>query len=719
MIISFVKIFFIGLIIYLSVGFFIFQYIFIPLKEQIITNQNKVINNNIKLFETLIEKPLLHIEYAKINNLSEEFIVNNGIQELHFKLLEYYVTRENLLNNSSNIKEHDWILGDISIDNKFGEIKKVGDSIYQFIYNDEYNFNIPIKVKFQALNEEKMENSISTVNFKLPEYLITKKVIEDKIKRKLQNIWDLQDQSYEKTFLLPNNQPYASISFSYHQHKIVDRLYSFLEETFKTYTIGFTFIFFLYFIISYIFTRSLIFRHLTKLQEYIIDIENNKFYKYDASILKNKKLIKIAESLGILSKKMAAIINELNVNKDLLEQQVSIDNLTKLPNRKIFEADLKSLFITHVDSHIGKIKLVSLSELSSLNNQDAIDQYIQEFARIIEHSFQKFSNNFSTIYRIYGSEFVFIIKHSNYDQALDIFEDLDIEINEFKEKYSIEKHVFKGVAIPLHKYTSIKNIYEDLDQLYENSIEEEQSHYVLDNESISDEDEKLEKTIQSIIKNDAFTISTKFDTYSFDEEPELIMQEIAPNLIDTEGKEIPIGTFIGVAESLKIAIEFDKNVILKTFKYIRKNEIKHELAINVSISSICEDSFVTWLETQTLYDYKDLLPNVVFSITSFAANTNFEKFEEFTNRLARFNAKVILKRFSYNDLSMQELEQVHLNYIRIHKDYTNNIDHEREVIIRNIINFANLQNVKILGDIISNKHDYEIAKKLRFYGTSR
>jgi EAL domain-containing protein (putative c-di-GMP-specific phosphodiesterase class I) len=68
---------------------------------------------------------------------------------------------------------------------------------------------------------------------------------------------------------------------------------------------------------------------------------------------------------------------------------------------------------------------------------------------------------------------------------------------------------------------------------------------------------------------------------------------------------------------------------------------------------------------------------------------------------------------------MQELEQVHLNYIRIHKDYTNNIDHEREVIIRNIINFANLQNVKILGDIISNKHDYEIAKKLRFYGTSR
>lgn len=719
MIKSILKSILIGIILYVFIGILLFQYIFNPLKKNVIEQHNSVMAAQIALFEEKIYEPLLNINYSKIKNLSEDFIAQNDIQTLNFKLLDYFISVDNLLTNSSNIKSKDWVIDDIAIDFKFGELHKISDTLYAYEKNDEYNFKIPIEVKFQALSEDKMENSISSINFVLPQFLIEEKKLKSNYQEQLKQYLKLTDLSYEKTFLLPRGNPFASLSFSYSQNKIVEKLYNILKNIFINYSIIFLILFLLYFVISYIFTYNYILKHLHNLQAYIDDIEKNKFYKYDPKILRHKKVIKIASSLALLSKKMASIINELNVNKDLLEQQVSLDAMTKLPNRKIFESDLKSLFITHVDSYIGKLKLLSLAELAILNNQDLIDNFIKEFARYIEQSFQKFSNNYGTIYRIYGSEFVFIVKHASFDQMSDILEDMDIELQELKDKYEIKNEIFKAVSIPLHKFTSIPKIYKDLDTLFEKHLHSKKSHYILDNELINQEDEKLEKTIQSIIKNDAFTIGTKFDTFNFEETPQLIMQEISPNLIDTEGKEIPIGTFIGVAEILNIAIEFDKNVILKTFKYIRKNNIQHELAINLSISSMCDEAFITWLETKILYEYQDILNKVVFSITSFAAKANFDKFVEFTNRLKRFNCHVILKRYSYNDLSMQELEQVNLKYIRIHKDYTNNIDHERETIIRNIINFANLQNTKILGDVITNKHDYESVKKLRFYGTSR
>ena len=719
MIKALLKIFFIGITLYSIFLAILLTFIFTPISNDAIQKNQDLHASKIKLLEEQLYKPLLNIEYSNISDIVDPFIANNNVVFFEVKLLDYFLTTDNLLANSSNVKTKDWVLGDIAIDDKYGTLEKTNDIVYRFINNDTYLFERPIKVKFQAVNEETMANSISTISFKLPEFYVKEIEPLSFSKEKLKTILDIKNISFEKEYKLSSGQRFASLRFSYHQNHVVEEIYTLLTTIISIYSIVFVVIFALYFLISYILMSSYIVRHLDNLLLYMNDIENNKFYKFKTKTLKHQHVIDLADVASKLSKKLAAIINELNVNKDLLEQQISIDPLTKLPNRKMYEIELKSLFITHVDSYIGKIKLLCLKDFAQNNDQDEIDQFIQDFSRTIKISFEKYTHKFSSIFRLYGSEFVFVSKHSTFDQISDVFEELDKLFAPLKKEHNIEGKLFHGIALPLYKYTSIPKINKDLDDLYEKTLNNDKTHYVIDNDDIDQESEKLEKTIKSIIKNNAFTIGTKFDTFSFMDPDELLIQEIAPNLIDTEGKNIPIGTFISVAEALNIAVEFDKNVILKTFREVRRKELSHQVAVNISISSMCDDNFINWLEAQALYEYKDVLDRVVFSITSFAANANFEKFKTFTQRLKEVNAQALLKRYNYNDLNMEQLESLHLNYIRVHKDYTTHIDHEREVILRNMVSLSNLNQIKVLGDVVTNQHDYDVIKNLRFYGTSR
>jgi len=259
--------------------------------------------------------------------------------------------------------------------------------------------------------------------------------------------------------------------------------------------------------------------------------------------------------------------------------------------------------------------------------------------------------------------------------------------------------------------------------IWNNCIQEHLNYndlYYIEESQKQDENAlKLEKIVTSIIENDAFALSYKFDTFLFSDPTVLTMQEVSPNLLNTDGNPIPIATFISVAEHLRLAIQFDKQLIIKTLKYIKQYKIEHDLAINISISSLNDSSFNTWLESQLLFYDKETIERVVFSVTTFAVKNNYEKFAKFISDVKKFNGRILLKRFSYNDLTLAQLEHLDLDFIRVHKDYTTNIDTDRGVLLKNIVSFSEIHDIHLLGDMVTLEKDYELLKKLNFYATCR
>ncbi|MDX9742887.1 MAG: EAL domain-containing protein [Arcobacteraceae bacterium] len=713
----FLAIVFLYIVIFISLIIPSFNHIKETLTEKHLKENNLIVDN----FMIKIEPVLLDHDYKKIKEYMENFVASTIVDSLDIKYTNYYITVNNLLQNSNNIKTKNWVLNDVTIDIKYGQIEKLEDIAYKFIPDDEHRFGSDIEIKFQASNETQMENSISSINFSLPKVTIKPNEIEKNFfDTELEKLINIEKKSIKKKFFIDNTHDYAILSCVTNNAQLKTDIENSLILIWQYYSLVFLSILLVAFGSHIYLQRTTFIKTLKEIDSYLQDISNNNFHKFKGTQpIKQKDILSIINNIVGLTKTISALKNELTNNRNTIESKISSDSLTKLPNRKIFELDMKTLFISDTKSYITKLKLEVLKSFSKENKVEKIDELILDFVAMMEETIQSTSSQTIKLYRLYGSEFVMINEHTDYNKMREFFNLITHNQQTLTTKYNLQEKLFYAVSIPFDRYGTIDKTLNDMEQLYTRTIEYNDLYYIEESQKQDENALKLEKIVTSIIENDAFALSYKFDTFLFSDPTILTMQEVSPNLLNTDGNPIPIATFISVAEHLRLAIQFDKQLIIKTLKYIKQYKIEHDLAINISISSLNDPSFNTWLESQLLFYDKETIERVVFSVTTFAVKNNYEKFAKFISDVKKFNGRILLKRFSYNDLTLAQLEHLDLDFIRVHKDYTTNIDSDRGVLLKNIVSFSEIHDIHLLGDMVTLEKDYELLKKLNFYATCR
>lgn len=714
---TFLALFSFYLLLFFGVTIPLFQAIKVDLTEKYLKENNLIIDS----FFLQIEPALKDNNYRKIKQSIENFTASTIVDSLKIKYTDSIISVTNLLENSNNIKTKDWILNDVTIDAKYGEIVKLTDTIYRFIPNKNYKFTSPIEVKFQALNDTQMENSLSKIDFSLPSVSIPKRDSEEGfLENQIDTLLQVEKKTIQKKFYVGNTQ-YGELLCETNNDQLKKDLKKALYFIWIFYSIIFVVVLLFAFIAHFIYQKKTYIKTLQNINNYLQDVLESNFHKFQGlETIKQKELVSVVQKIVTLTKNISLLKNELTNNRNTIEQKISTDSLTKLPNRKIFELDMKTLFIGNTKCYITKIKLEILKTFAKEHSGEKIDALILEFVSLFKEAIKGENLYKNTLYRLYGSEFIMISEDTNYDKMDILLQSITEKEKIINEKYGLSEGLFYAVSIPFDRYGTIEKTLADMENLYQKTIQENDKNYFLEeSEKVDETASKLEKLVTSIITNDAFSLSYKFDTFLFSDPEKLIMQEVSPNLIDTEGKIIPIATFISVAEHLRLATDFDKQLIIKTFKFIKQHKIEHDLAINISISSLNDTSFNTWLESQLVFYEKEVIDRVVFSVTTFAVKNNYQEFAKFISDVKKFNGRILLKRFSYNDLTLAQLEHLDLDFIRVHKDYTTNIDTDRGVLLKNIASFGEIHDIKLLGDMVSLDTDYELLKKLNFYATCR
>ena len=675
----------------------LFMYNYYSKEKEIKENFYNQLNSKLEFVVSDLQEKILKSNYETINNILQVALNTLSVESLKITYKNLIFSKENLIKNSNYPFNLDWEINEVSVDAKNGYIVFQNNNMYRFFNTTIANIEEPIKLKFVLNKNETIINTVSTLQF----FYELKKPTNTPVEERKVNTRVLY-------FL---DQPLADFEYVIDDkgmHEQLDMLKKeYLHEALLVSIIGAIFSLLTYFL----FIKKMLLEPILAFKLSMKDaLDNNFMHKIDEKQGKNGD---IDEAFGLLNKilrKYIGVVNELNINKGILERKVFTDDLTGLPNQKVFELDLKNMFIVGSDGFIGSIKLEALGAFTKEFGAALANHLIEEFTHVVQNKFYEINLQEATLYRFFGSEFAMILKNEAENKAVEFAQSLQAELKELELRYEIKTTLAYFSFVPFDKYGTIDSILHASSDAYNIAKTKEESYHIVSPSEVLDKFQFLEQNVREIIESNSFDVTFGFETRTTDESNRIIMKEAMPILYDKNREKFSIGVFISVAEKINMAVQFDKIIIEEVIKYIKNNEIDYNIAINLSMFSLKDSEFINWLHSHFLYN-KNIAKYMVFRMTSYNASTNIEIFKAFIDEIHRFGSKIILKRFSSNDFTVEQLEELHLDYLRINKDYTTTIskDRDKKHFLRTIVNFGQSNDIIIVGDSIKDEKDVEIC----------
>jgi EAL domain-containing protein (putative c-di-GMP-specific phosphodiesterase class I)/methyl-accepting chemotaxis protein len=670
-------------------------------------------------------------------------IANRGFyKEIRLENAFFSIKQSDLIKASKDLDNSKWDISNISIDERLGKVELINtnsfekellalendtsketniepsvssdENTYDFIPSEQYKNIKEVTFTFTATNENgKTVNTKAVLNVNKTLVQVTRDVKFDYIPAwfiKMIPI-ELEEQSSE----ISNGwQTTAIIYVSANAGDAYAKLY----EQAKNAIIYTIIAFIVSMIILFIFVQYLL-KPLKKIEKLANSIAVGKFETIQ-ELPWTTEIKTVALAMNDMSRKIEAIINKLNNNLENITKKLSRDDLTQLNLKQNFETDMKDMFINKNNGYVFMIKIFELANFAKNHTNDEISEFIKKFATILSTTKTK-DNCKATAYRFFGSEFAIIGKNFTYEDAKEFSLKLQKQFEELGNEY-LKKDIVHIGATPFNPIGTTPQILQAAIETYEKATLIGQNEiFITDTIALSRNMDEWRDLIFDIVDNSKFELKYIGNAYALDDSTaDIIMQEAFATIKDKDHLEIPIGTFVSIAERYEKIIDFDKKIITKVINNILINKVKHTISINLSLESISNTPFILWLE-KTILEHRSIASQLAFSITAYAVAKDVDKFKFFADEMHQCGAKVIIKRFESKFIPLNNIKDFNLDYIRLAREYTHNVanDSSKQSFIEAIVELTNLLNIKLFAENVQDDKDLETIKNLEVYAASR
>ena len=671
-------------------------------------------------------------------------IANRGFyKEIRLEDAYFSIKDSDIIKNSKDLAVGKWQISDLKIDEKIGKIEPLTsvlsmeeelnilehiteevktekpksttevENSYIFTPNAKHR-NDNITISFIAKNEkgEKI-NTTASLNLNKVLVKVTRDVKFDYIPQWFVNVisFDLEEQSSE---ISDGWQTSAIIYVSANPGDAYAKLY----EQAKGAMIYALIAFIISIAILFVFVQYIL-QPLKKLEKLANSIASGKFGTIK-ELPWTTEIKAVAIAFNDMSTKIEAVITRLNNTLENLSKKLSTDDLTGLCLKQNFETDMKKMFINKSTGYVFLIKIADLASFAKSHTTNEVNDFIRKFAKILKHT--NLNENIKTsAYRFFGSEFALIAKNATYEDAVTLTKLLQKNFEELALEFHKKEIVHIG-GTPFNPIGTTPEILQSATQAYEKAtLIGSNEFFITDTNELSRDMESWRDLVFDIINNSKFEVNYIGNSKVLNSDDEkVVMQEAFTNIKDKDGNNIPIGTFVSIAEKYEKIVEFDKKVIEKVISHILINGISHDISINLSLESINNTAFIAWIKNKIL-ENRNIASQLVFSATAYAVAKNEDKFKFFADEIHKCGAKIIIKRFESKFIPLGNLKDFNLDYIRLARDYTFDInkDYSKQSFIESISELASLLNIKLLAENVKDDEDLEFLKKYNLYAVSR
>lgn len=427
----------------------------------------------------------------------------------------------------------------------------------------------------------------------------------------------------------------------------------------------------------------------------------------------------VARSMNEMSAKIGGIMKKLNARLEALAKTLLLDDLTGLNKKSSFETDLKQLFLEHGEAFVYLIKLDSLTGMTKELSSDAIDRFLQDCANSLKQVASDFSAGEIKIYHFFGSEFALLARSIDTQQAKQLATALSLALGELAEKYQKSDIAHIGVA-PFDPLGTMASMLAAANEAFEQAkLIGANSFYIRERGDQAKDIEEWKALVFNVVDQHEYKISF-IGTIADTQTGQVLMQEAFIKAHDAKGDQIPIGTFVSIAEKFEKIVELDRGVTEQVIRHIEAQHVDYAIAINLSTRTVKNSDYRAWLAT-VLQQHHTISAQLVFSISAYAAAKEVKVFKEFIKFIHGYGAKVILKRFDSQSMSMETAKILQPDYIRLSRDMGNGVSHEpvKRAFVETMKEVGDLLDITLLVENIQSDEDFALIKDMGITGASR
>ncbi|OOF21074.1 GGDEF domain-containing protein [Salinivibrio sp. IB574] len=384
----------------------------------------------------------------------------------------------------------------------------------------------------------------------------------------------------------------------------------------------------------------------------------------------------VVRAINVMTEQLKSYFEQQAKEADRLRKTAYRDAVSGLGNRSFYVGQLKSWLTESGVGGMALIKVDLISEAYKKQGFEAGDNLVERFANNLTHTI--ITDDSMTAARLSKDEFVILAPNTDADDLRLLGESvLAMVVDMQADPMGLTPpKVAVGLAVNGGGNRDASILLSQADNALSQARNTPDHPVVLIDQSMGDAamgKQQWKALLHEAVAKELFVF--KFQSVS-DSTSKLLHQEVF-SAIEKDGEYYGAGHFLGAVEQLQLGETLDKYVITHIMKTLAQDKSAGPLAVNLTLSSITNASFIRWLGS-AMYQNRGLAGRLLFEIPEVAFVRHADHTSLLADQIRQAGFQFGVDNYGRNFQSLDYLQRFKPDYVKIDFAYTNNIDDDAQ-----------------------------------------
>lgn len=448
----------------------------------------------------------------------------------------------------------------------------------------------------------------------------------------------------------------------------------------------------------------------------------NREFPILENIPHTREFRRIVEAMNQMADRLKRMFMEQDAMAQNLREQAYVDAVTGLANRRYFQAQLQQRLDVDEEVTFGVLGLLQLKDFKQYNDEkgyQAGDKLLKQLADFMVDASE--GQGDPVLAHLSGADFAVLMTHIRPDDVESVAQELTRSVARLHEAGLVEKEDCGSVGLAV--YSSGKSS-GDLMSEADMALRAAQSKganawHLFESEELEQSDVQSATQWRAKLENviEQGEIALRFQPALTNPDHAVMHNEVLARIKGDNGEWMPAGVFIPTAEGLGMTSALDKVILTKLLEHMRADTTDRSYTINLSASSLRDESFTQWVKQQ-METQVDLAKRLILEWPEYGALGNMEALQALIGALHPFGVRFSLDHFGRGSGGFGYLQSIKLDVIKIDGSFIASVDShlDNRFFLRSLTEIAHGLGMQVIAERVETEAEWQVLKELHVDG---